>query len=107
MKVRFKSVHFSADQKLLNFIELKLKKLGTFYDRIIDGEVFLRLDKSEDTQNKTVEIKLKAPGKELFAKKKSKSFEEAADAVVEALKKQISKHKTKEGSLNQVQLSEL
>lgn len=107
MKIRFKSVHFSADQKLLNFIELKLKKLGTFYDRIIDGEVFLRLDKSEDTQNKTVEIKLNAPGKELFAKKKSKTFEEAADAVVEALKKQISKHKTKEGLIKQSQLSEL
>ncbi len=107
MKVRFKAVHFSADQKLLSFIESKLQKLGTFYGRIIDGEVFLRLDKSEDTQNKTVEIKLNAPGKELFAKKKSKTFEEAADAVVEALKKQISKHKTKEGALNQAQLSEL
>ena len=100
MKVRFKSVHFSADQKLIVFIEAKLMKLGLFYDRIIDGEVFLRLDKSEDTQNKTVEIKLNAPGKELFAKKKSKSFEEAADAVVAALKRQISKHKSKDGILS-------
>ncbi len=100
MKVRFKSVHFSADQKLIVFIEAKLMKLGLFYDSIIDGEVFLRLDKSEDTQNKTVEIKLNAPGKELFAKKKSKSFEEAADAVVAALKRQISKHKSKDGILS-------
>ena len=100
MKVRFKSVHFSADQKLIVFIEAKLMKLGLFYDSIIDGEVFLRLDKSEDTQNKTVEIKLNAPGKELFAKKKSKSFEEAADAVVAALKRQISKHNSKDGILS-------
>ena len=100
MTVRFKSVHFSADQKLIVFIEAKLMKLGLFYDSIIDGEVFLRLDKAEDTQNKTVEIKLNAPGKELFAKKKSKSFEEAADAVVEALKRQISKHKSKDGILS-------
>ncbi|MFM7024390.1 MAG: ribosome hibernation-promoting factor, HPF/YfiA family [Flavobacteriales bacterium] len=107
MKVRFTAVHFSADQKLINFIEAKIMKLGTFYGKIIDGEVFLRLDKSDDTQNKIVEIKLNAPGTALFAKKKSKSFEEAADSVVEALKKQISKHKTKESLMDQSQLSGL
>jgi putative sigma-54 modulation protein len=55
----------------------------------------LRLDKSSDKENKITEIKILIPGKELFAKKQCKSFEESADLVVEALRKQIVKHKEK------------
>jgi len=35
------------------------------------------------------------PGNELFAKKQCNSFEEAADSAVQALKKQVEKHKNK------------
>ena len=45
MKLQMHSIHFDADQKLVNFIQKKTDKLETFYDRIIDGEVFMRLDK--------------------------------------------------------------
>ena len=46
-------------------------------------------------KNKITEIKLLVPGKELFAKRKCKSFEEAADETIDALKKQIIKEKEK------------
>ncbi len=59
------------------------------------GEVFLRLDKSEDKANKIAEVKILIPGKELFAKKQCKSFEEATDTAVEALRRQIKKVKGK------------
>ena len=42
MKLQMHSIHFDADVKLLDFIQKKVDKLETFYDRIIDGEVFLR-----------------------------------------------------------------
>ena len=48
MKLRMQSVHFDADIKLLDFIQKKADKLDTFYDRIIDGEVILRLNKDSD-----------------------------------------------------------
>ncbi len=35
------------------------------------------------------------PGNQLFAKEQCKTFEEATDLVVESLRKQIEKHKTK------------
>lgn len=95
MDIQVHSIHFTADQKLVTFVNEKVNKLELFFDNIIAGEVFLRLDKSTDKENKIAEVKLLLPGKELFAKKQCKSFEEAADLAVDALKKQVEKHKSK------------
>ncbi len=96
MKLQIHSVHFDADKKLLDFIEKRVAKLETFFDRITGGEVYLRLEKGEHSrENKTVEIKLFIPNNNLFVKEKGLSFEAATDEAVEALKKQVSKHKTK------------
>lgn len=95
MKIKVQSIHFTADKKLLKFVEEKVDKLFQFYDSIIDSEVYLRLDKSDNSENKIAEIKINTPGKILFAKEQCKTFEEATDVAVEALRKQITKHKEK------------
>lgn len=95
MKLQMHSIHFNADQKLVEFIQKKADKLDQFFDRIIDGEVFMRLDKDESNENKLVEIKINIPGNQLFAKERSKSFEAATDEAVEALRRQLKKHKEK------------
>jgi putative sigma-54 modulation protein len=95
MNIKIHSIHFDADSKLLNFIDMKVKKLLQFFDDIIGAEVFLRLEKVQDMENKIVEIKLFIPGNDVFAKKQSKSFEESTDECVEALRKQLKKHKEK------------
>jgi putative sigma-54 modulation protein len=95
MKLKVESVHFDADQKLVDFINDKVGKLEQFYDHIIGGEVFLKLDKPSEKGNKITEIKIAVPGKDLFAKKQSHSFEEATDLCVDALKRQVEKHKIK------------
>ena len=95
MDIKIHSIRFDADVKLLNFINNKVEKLVQFYDDIIGAEVFLRLDKSQDMENKVVEIRLNVRGNELFAKKNSKTFEESTDLSVEALRKQLIKHKMK------------
>ena len=66
MKVQIQSIHFDADEKLIDFIQKKLDKLDTYYDRTIDAEVILKLN-NEGIENKTVEIKLNVPGGQLFA----------------------------------------
>ena len=66
-----------------------------FNDQIVSAEVYLRLDKDREKENKIAEIKLHVPGKEMFAKKQCKSFEEATNVAVEALRRQIMKEKTK------------
>ena len=37
MKIRVQSIHFTADIKLLDFIQRKADKLDQFYDQIIGG----------------------------------------------------------------------
>ena len=98
MDIKVQSVHFKADQKLIDFINERVNKLQLFFDHIIAGEVYLRLDKNSEKENKIAEVKLLMPGKELFAKKQCKSFEEAADEAVEALRKQVRRHKDKVAS---------
>jgi putative sigma-54 modulation protein len=95
MKITVQSIRFNADRKLLDFIQRKTDKLDIFFDRIISGEVYLKLENVEHEANKITEIKLMLPGIQLFAKEQCKSFEEATDLAVESLRKQIEKHKQK------------
>ena len=95
MKITVHSIRFNADKKLLDFIQKKANKLDQFYDKMISGEVYLRLENTEDVANKITEIKLTLPGTQLFAKEQCKSFEEGTDLAVECLRKQIEKHKQK------------
>ncbi|PWG79106.1 ribosome hibernation-promoting factor, HPF/YfiA family [Pararcticibacter amylolyticus] len=95
MKITVQSIHFDADKKLLEFIQKKAAKLDQFSDQIISAQVYLKLEKTEDEQNKIAEIKLTLPGNQLFAKEQCKSFEEATDLAIESLKRQINKHKEK------------
>ena len=88
------SIKFDADSRLLEVVQKKLDKLETFFDRIIDGEVFMRLN-NEGIKNKTVEIKINIPGDQLFATATANSFEAATDEAAKALKKQLKRHKEK------------
>ncbi len=95
MKIRVQSIHFNADTKLLDFIQKKVDKLDQFFDSIMSGEVYLRLENVDNEANKITEIKLAVPGMTLFAKEQCKTFEEATDLAVESLRRQIKKHKDK------------
>jgi putative sigma-54 modulation protein len=95
MDIKISCVHFNADKKLIDFIEKKVNKLVKFYEEIIGAEVILRLENSQELDNKVSEIKLMIRGNDLFAKKQSTSFEEATDNAIDALRQQIEKHKGK------------
>ncbi len=96
MQIDIRSIHFKADRKLEDFITEKIGKLSQFYDGVIGTEVSLKLANSEDAANKITEIRLNVRGNDLYAKKQSKSFEESTDNAVEALRRQLIKHKQKE-----------
>jgi len=95
MRVNINAVHFRTDKKLDQFITEKMEKLSGLYDGILGSEVTLRLEKNEAVENKVAEIKLLVRGNDLFAKKQSKSFEEATDTAIEALRHQLTRHKEK------------
>ena len=95
MTIAIHSVHFHLSADLQEFIEMKVNKLKKLDNKIISTEVFLKLSKSESYSNKITEIKVKYPGSEFFAKRKSDTFERSTIKVLQALRKQILKKKEK------------
>ena len=93
MRVRTQAVHFTADQKLVDFVEKKLSKLETFYDHITNVDAILKLENSGQVKDKVAEIKLNVPGQTLFAKETNKTFEAAVDSASDSLRRQLIKYK--------------
>lgn len=96
MEIKINSVHFTADQRLVDFVNKKVSKLDTFFDGIINAEVTLKVLKPESAKNKVSELKISIPANGyLFAKKEADTFEEATDLAIDAVRKQIDKYKEK------------
>jgi putative sigma-54 modulation protein len=95
MNIQIHSLKFDADKKLLDFVTQKVNKLSLLTDDIVNAEVTLKLERDEERENKVTEIRVEYPKSPLFARKQSKTFEEATDLVVAALKRQIVKQKGK------------
>ncbi len=96
MEVRIQSIHFDASEQLRAFIQKKVAKLEKFYDEIKKVEVSLKVVKPETVVNKEVGVKILVPNGEFYANKVCDSFEEAVDLSLEALEKQLLKHKEKQ-----------
>lgn len=96
MKIQIQSLHFNADQKLLDFIGKKMNKLETFYDRVIGSDVILSLEQmNSQVKSKVVTIKAHLPGTVLIAKEKSRKFEEAVDLATESIRRQMLRMKSR------------
>ncbi|MBC8005734.1 MAG: ribosome-associated translation inhibitor RaiA [Verrucomicrobia bacterium] len=96
MNIQVNTVHFTADQKLIDFVNKKVSKLDTYFEGIIGVEVIMKVDKPETANNKISEIILSIPGYDhLFAEKQADSFEEALDLAIEAIRRQLTKFKEK------------
>ena len=95
MKINVQSVHFDADKKLLDFIDVRISKLSQTYDTNHEADITLRIDKASNNENKIAEVRLHVSGNDLFAKRQCKTFEEATDQCSEALKQQLARHKDK------------
>lgn len=93
MKVNTQSINFVADIKLKDFIQTRFEKLEQYYDKIIQADVFLKVENTSDKENKLFEAKLSVPGDVFVVKKQSKTFEEGADLVASSLERQLKKRK--------------
>ncbi|MBO7464436.1 MAG: ribosome-associated translation inhibitor RaiA [Bacteroidales bacterium] len=93
MNININSVHFKADKDLEQFIVKKIERIGKLHEGIFGSEVTLKLDNTDKPENKIAEIRLKLKGNDLLASKQCKTFEEATDQAIDALKRQIGKSK--------------
>ncbi len=94
MNINIQTVHFDADEKLLDLVNKKLMKLAHFHDRITKVEVYLKLDNLvHSIKDKVVEIKVHIPKKDCFVKTTSKTFEESFEHAFDSIVNQIKKTK--------------
>ena len=95
MNVMINSVHFKASSDLEAFITQKVEKVCSKYNEVIGAEVTLKLDNTDTPENKIADVRILLKGDDLYASKQCKTFEEAIDLSVDALKKQLEKYKGK------------
>jgi putative sigma-54 modulation protein len=95
MKVNVHAVNFNVDKKLVDFVEERMNKLEKYYDRVVSSDVFLKVEKTSDKENKVVEAKIIVPGDEFIVKKQCKTFEEAVELASESMERLLVKRKEK------------
>lgn len=96
MEIKINAIRFNITEKLEEFIDKKLSKLGKKEENISKIEVTLKVVKPETAANKEVSVQVSLPGGELRAEKVCDTFEEAIDLCADVLKRQIEKHKDKQ-----------
>lgn len=94
MEIRVHSLKFDADQKLLDFVQKKVSKLGRFDEGITSVEVVLSL--LEKPENKSVKLHVSVPGSAQVVEKQAKTFEEALNDCVDIMKEKLVRHKEKQ-----------
>ena len=95
MKVNVHAVNFTVDGKLVDFIQERMNKLEKYYDKVVDSDVFLKVENTSDKENKIVEMKVNVPGDDFMVKKQCKTFEEAVENASESLERLLVKRKEK------------
>ena len=95
MKVNGHAVNFTVDGKLLDFIQERMDKLEKYYDKVVSSDVFLKVEKTSEKENKIVEVKMNVPGDDFMVKKQCKTFEEALEQSAESLERLMQKRKEK------------
>ncbi len=93
MKITVQALGVTPHAPLEEYLQKKLKKLETFYDKIHGCQVFLKVENTTDKENKTAEIILAVPGDDIVVKKTCASFEESIDLCAETAKKLLIKKK--------------
>ena len=95
MKVNLQSVNFNAYKKLVDFIQKRMDKLDQFYDKVIQADVYLKVENTSDKENKVFEARVSVPGDSFVVKKQCKTFEEGVDVAISSLERQLKKRKEK------------
>jgi len=95
MKVNTQAVNFNANPELLNFVQERMNKLETYFDKVIKSDVFLKVENTSSKENKIFEARVSVPGDSFVVKKQCKTFEEGTDIAIASLERQLKKRKEK------------
>lgn len=92
MKINLETIPENANDGLRDFAVRKVERLGKFYDRIVETDVYLK--SGSDASNPCVaELRVNVPGDTLYCEEKAPSFEEAIDSASHVMERQVKKFK--------------
>lgn len=92
MKIDIQTTNTELTASLEATITAKLEKLQQFHSEILTAIVYL---KEESSTQKETQIKLLVKENTLFSKAEEDKFEKSVDQAIEALRRQLKKHKEK------------
>jgi len=97
MDITIKSLKFTADQKLIDFINKKVERLAKFHEGQVDCEVTLSL--LPDHDNKNVKLSIHTPGESHLIERNAPTFEEAINKCVDTMKEKLTRSKEKRAEM--------
>lgn len=95
MEAIFEFVNIDKSENLETFTQKKLDKLENKYDWIVRANIYFKRDENQKPNGYIAEMRLSAPGPEIFAQSNENSFEAAIAETVSDLERQCSKRKAK------------
>lgn len=95
MKLNIYSEQINLHQHLIVLIKRKINKIIRIDPKLVNLDLSLKIEKPESLNNKIVEMYIQSSNGGCFAKKKSNTFEESINRVIQAIRKQLLKRKKK------------
>ncbi|MUP42805.1 HPF/RaiA family ribosome-associated protein [Christiangramia aestuarii] len=95
MEAIFEFVNIDKSNNLEAFTQKKLNKIENKYDWVVRANVYFKKDENQKPNGHIAEIRLSAPGPEIFAQSNESSFEAAVAETVSDLERQCGKRKAK------------
>ncbi len=92
MQVKITGLHLEVTEALRDYIEEKLERLERHFDRIIDIQVTLQVEKLKQKAEATMHI----AGREVIANAEHEDMYAAIDLLADKLDRQLIKHKEKQ-----------
>lgn len=95
MEAIFEFVNIDKSNSLEAFTQKKLDKIENKYDWVVRANVFFKRDENQKPNGYITEIRLSAPGPEIFAQSNEDSFEASVAQTANDIERQCSKRKSK------------
>lgn len=93
MNIIIQTPHFTASERLNNFVKEKINQLIAHQSHIIGVKVLLRIGAKHDISNQWCEIVVTLPAENKFIKKHGISFEESITRAVSSMERKLKRKK--------------
>ncbi len=92
MKINIEAVHIDVNEELSELIDRKVTRLGKFYERIVDVDVYLK-NVNDPRHGAVAELRVNVPNDTLYCEEKGANHGEAIDKASHAMERLIKKFK--------------